>query len=210
MAGAPVVLLVVVLASAGQAPDSVVYELSPASRFEVKTGKAGLLGFAGHDHLIRARAFSGLIVYYPGAPSDSHVEIVVLADSLEVLTPADTQEIRKVTEAMRTEVLHVDQHPEITFFSTALAPIDHLADAFRVRGVLTLAGQTREVSAEVRVVVGPDSLRATSTFSVKQTDFGIKPYRGGPAGLVRVADRVKMDVQVLGIRVSPAPKVTPP
>jgi len=51
----------------------------------VKTGKAGLFGFAGHSHLIRARAFSGQVAYYPKAPANSHLEITVLADSLEVL-----------------------------------------------------------------------------------------------------------------------------
>src|SRR2546427_4993826 len=41
------------------ARDSVVYRVSPTSRFEVKTGKAGLFGFAGHEHLIRARGCTG-------------------------------------------------------------------------------------------------------------------------------------------------------
>ena len=43
-------------AQLGGGRDSVVYVVTPASRFEVKTGKAGLLGFAGHGHLVRARA----------------------------------------------------------------------------------------------------------------------------------------------------------
>src|SRR5256886_9741034 len=37
------------------ARDSVVYRVSPISRFEVKTGKAGLFGFAGHEHVIQDR-----------------------------------------------------------------------------------------------------------------------------------------------------------
>src|SRR5438309_12038777 len=95
--------------------DSVVYAISAASRFDVKTGKAGLFGFLGHDHVIRARAFSGRVVYYPSAPASSHVAITVPVDSLEVLTPPDTEEIRKVTAAMRTDVLQVDRCPEMTF-----------------------------------------------------------------------------------------------
>ena len=86
-------------AQGGEA-DSVVYALSAASRFEVKTGKAGLLGFAGHAHVVRAHGFAGRVVYFPNAPSRSRVEIVVPADSLVVLT-ADTAELRKVTQAMR-------------------------------------------------------------------------------------------------------------
>jgi polyisoprenoid-binding protein YceI len=181
--------------------DSLVYVLSPASRFEVKTGKAGLLGFAGHDHVIRARVVSGRVIYRPNAPADSRIEIAVPADSLEVLTPPDTAEIRKVTQSMRDDVLHVDQYAAITFVSTAVAPI---ADGFRVQGRLTMVAVTRDVAADFRVEVGVDTLRAIGSFSVKQTDFGIKPYRGGPAGTVRVADRVTFDVEAIAIR-SPQP-----
>jgi polyisoprenoid-binding protein YceI len=178
-------------------PDSAVYVLSGASRFDVKTGKAGLLGFAGHEHRIRARAFAGRVVFRPNAPADSRVEISVPADSLDVLTPPDTAEIRKVTQSMRTDVLHVDRYPLIHFVSAGVAPT---ADGFRVQGRLTLAGETRDVTVDLRVAVGPDTLRATGRFSVKQTDFGIRPYRGGPGGTVRVADRVTFELEAVGIR----------
>lgn len=181
--------------------DSVIYVLSAASRLEVKTGKAGLLGFAGHAHLVRARAFSGRMVYNPNAPSESRVEITVPAESLEVLTPPDTAERRKVTQAMRTEVLHAAEYPLISFVSTDMTAIP---DGFRVRGQLTLAGQTRDVTTDMRVEIGTDTLRATGSFSVKQTEFGIKPYRGGPGGTVRVADRVTFSLEAVGTR-SPQP-----
>ncbi|HXL54286.1 MAG TPA: YceI family protein [Gemmatimonadales bacterium] len=182
-------------------PDSVVYVLSAASQFEVKTGKAGLFGFAGHAHVIRARGVTGRIVYHPNAPAESRVEIVVPADSLEVLTPPDTAEIRKVTQAMRTEVLHVDEHPVISFASDS---VTRTADGFQIQGRLTLAGQTGDVSCDIRAEVGADTLRATGGFSVKQTDYGIRPFRGGPAGTVRVADRVTFSFDVVGVR-TPGP-----
>jgi len=185
----------------GGEPDSVVYVLSAASRFEVKTGKAGLLGFAGHTHVVRARGFAGRVVYYPNAPAESRVEITVPADSLAVVASSDTAEIRKVTQAMRTDVLHADEYPVISFVSTAVTPT---VDGFQVGGRLTLAGQTRDVSCDIRAGVGPDTLRAAGGFSVKQTDYGIRPYRGGPAGTVRVADRVTFSFEAVGIR-SPGP-----
>lgn len=181
----------------GGGSDSVVYVLSAASRFEVKTGKAGLFGFAGHEHVVSARGVTGRVVYYPNAPAEARVEIVVPADSLEVLTPPDTAEIRKVTQAMRTDVLHVDQYPVISFVSDRVTPT---GEGFQVQGRLTLAGQTREVSCDIRAEVGTDTLRATGGFSVKQTDYGIRPFRGGPAGTVRVADRVTFSFEAVGIR----------
>jgi polyisoprenoid-binding protein YceI len=187
---------------AAQAPprDSVVYSLTPASRFEVKTGKAGLFGFAGHDHLVRAHASSGRIVYYPNSPADSRVDVVVPVDSLEVLTPPDTAEIRKVTETMRSEVLHPDRYPLVTFVSTSVTPA---GDGLELHGQLTIAGQTRDVVVVVRLETAGDTLRALGRFSVKQSEFGITPYRGGPAGTVRVADRVEFNLAAVAVRSLP-------
>ncbi len=180
-----------------QQPDSVLYILLPQSRFDVQTGKSGLFAFAGHDHLIRAQAASGRIVRFPGAPERSRVEIVVPSERLEVLTPPDTEEIRKVTAAMRTDVLDIANHPEIRFVSSAATPIP---DGLRIRGDLTLVGKTREVTVDVRLVQSADTLRAIGTFAVKQTDFGIRPYRGGPAGIIRVADRVTFSFEAVALR----------
>jgi polyisoprenoid-binding protein YceI len=177
--------------------DSVVYRLAPGSRLEVKTGKAGLFGFAGHSHVIRARAFSGNVVYHPHAAARSHLQITVQTDSLEVLTPPDTAEIRKVTEAMRTETLHIDQYHEIRLVTKEVSPTAH---GFHILGALTLVGQTRDVPIDVSVEAGADSLRAQAMFAIKQTDFGIKPFSGGPAGTVKVADRVTFTIDAVAVR----------
>jgi polyisoprenoid-binding protein YceI len=183
-------------AGQGAPADSVIYRLIPASRLEVKTGKAGLFGFAGHSHLIRARAVAGRVALYPGAVSRSHLELAVPSDSLEVLTPPDTAEIRKVTEAMRSEVLHVEQFPEIAFASKEVTPTH---GGYHLVVALTLAGVTRDVPIDALVETTGDTLRARGTFSVKQTDFGIRPYRGGPGGTVKVADRVTFDFEAIGV-----------
>jgi polyisoprenoid-binding protein YceI len=180
-----------------QQPDSILYRISPHSRFDVQAGKSGLFSFVGHEHLIRAQAMSGQIVHFPGAPERSRVEIVVPSERLEVLTPPDTEEIRKVTAAMRRDVLDVANHPEIRFVSSAVTPIP---DGLRIRGDLTLVGVTREVTVDVRLVQHADTLRAIGRFAVKQSDFGIRPYRGGPGGIVRVADRVTFSFEAVALR----------
>src|SRR5258706_8009532 len=146
--------------------DSIVYHLSPASRLEVKTGKAGLFGFAGHEHTIRATGFSGRVVYFPDSPRSSRVEVRIATDSLEVMTPPDTEEIRKVTEAMRGKVLHVDRFPEILFAGRTISASD---EAFRMFATLTLRGETRTFPIDVQVTALRDTIRATSTFSIKQS-----------------------------------------
>ena len=182
------------------ARDSVVYELAPSSRFVVRTGKAGLFGFAGHEHLIQARQFSGRVVYYPHQPQGSHLAVSIATVGLEVLTPPDTEEIRKVTAAMRADVLDVAQYPEITLTSQA---VELAGDTLRIQAALTLKGQTRTVPLTVRVRIEPDTLHATTTFSVRQSDYGVRPYRGGPGGTVRVADAVTFDIDAVALRRPP-------
>lgn len=178
------------------APDSVVYHVDPSSRLVVKTGKAGLFGFAGHTHVIRARAVSGVLVYRPGTASSS-LRLRVPTDSLEVLTPPDTAEIRKVTEAMRTEVLHPDRHPEMVFAADSVRAESGKVD---LQLAVTIEGITRQVPVKADVTIGPDTIRAAGTFTAKQTDFGIKPFSGGPAGTVKVADRVTFCFDLVAVR----------
>ena len=184
-------------ASSGLAADSVVYQLEPGSRLRVKTGKAGVFGFVGHNHLIESHAVHGAVVYYPREPERSHLEITVVADSLQVLTPPDTAEIRKVGETMRTEVLRTADYPTIRLVSREVQP---KGDGFHIVGDMTLAGQTRTVPLDVVTRIGRDTLRAGSTFSLKQSDFGIKPFRGGPGGTVKVADRVTIQLDAVAVR----------
>ena len=184
-------------ASATPAADSVVYELGPGSRLQVKTGKAGVFGFVGHNHVIESHAVHGAVVYYPREPERSHLEITVQADSLQVLTPPDTAEIRKVGETMRTEVLRTADYPTIRLVSREVQPKGH---GFHIVGDMTLAGQTRAVPLDVVTRIGSDTLQAGSTFSLKQSDFGIKPYQGGPGGTVKVADRVTIEIEAVAVR----------
>ena len=192
-------LLAAVPAAAGRAqapsgPDSTVYRLDPASRLVVKTGKAGLLGFAGHPHVIQAHAVKGELVYRPGRAASS-LHLTLPTDSLEVLTPPDTEEIRKVTESMRNDVLHVDRYPEMRFAADSL---DARSGRMSFALLVTMAGKTRPVPVTAEVTIAPDSIRAIGTFTVKQTDFGIEPYSGGPGGTVKVADKVTMCFDLIG------------
>jgi polyisoprenoid-binding protein YceI len=180
----------------GAPPDSVVYNLSPGSRLVVRTGRTGFFGFAGHTHVIRARAVTGQLIYREGTPASS-LRLTVPTDSLEVLTPPDTAEIRKVTQAMRTDVLHVDKYPRMTFAADSLSA---KTGKMEFPLAVTMEGVTRPIPVTADVTLGPDTIRARGTFTAKQTDFGIKPFRGGPGGIVKVADEVKFCFDLVAVR----------
>ena len=68
---------------------------------------------------------------------------------------------------------------------------------------MTLVGQTRELPIDVTARIGVDTLEAASTFAIKQTDFGIKPFSGGPGGTVKVADKVTFNIRAVAVRAGP-------
>jgi polyisoprenoid-binding protein YceI len=195
-----ITVFIVALLAGVIAPAPVVYEISPLSRFEVSTTTSGLFSFVGHNHAIRAHGVTGRVVYAPGDPAGWSVEIMVPAESLEVLTPPDTAERRKVTEAMRTDVLDVARYPAIRFASRAVSSVP---GGVKVTGDLTLVGTSRPVTVTMALRQAADTLRADGTFTVKQSDFGVTPYHGGPGGLVHVADRVTFRLAVVAVRVVP-------
>jgi hypothetical protein len=114
-----------------------------------------------------------------------------------VLTPPDTAEIRKVTQAMRTEVLHVDKYPEMTFSADSL---DARSGKMQMQLDVTMEGKTRAIPVTADVTIGRDTIRAGGSFVAKQTDFGIKPFSGGPAGSVKVADKVTFCFDLVATR----------
>lgn len=176
--------------------DSVVYAVAPGSRFEVKTSKGGLFAVFGHSHRIQARAFTGCIVYRPDDVADSRVEIRIPTDSLQVLTPSDTAEIRQVTANMRNEVLDVHQYPDIGFASSVVKPTD---GGLKITGVFAMHGVQRAVTVDVKTTVAPDTLRASTSFRLKQTDFDIHPYHAA-LGTVSVGNDVTIILDVVAVR----------
>jgi polyisoprenoid-binding protein YceI len=173
------------------------YRLSPQSRLDVLTGKAGVFGGFGHDHRIRARSFSGSIAYDPANVAASSVEITIQTRDLDVLPiGADRKDAPRIEEAMREDVLHVDRWPTIAFRSRSVAPIE---GGVRVTGDLTLAGQTHPVTVDMRLQAGGQRLLANGRFSIRQTDWGIEPYSAA-LGTIKVANEVTFDLRAIGIR----------
>lgn len=172
------------------------YTLTEESRFEVKTGKAGMLRGLAHAHVVRARSFSGRMTYDRKNRENSSVEITVMAEGLEILTAAKPSDKQKIREAMLTKVLNARQHPEIKFVSRK---VERTERGVRIGGELTLVGSTRPVSVDVVLTEQGEKLSARGTFSVRQTEFGIKPYKAA-MGTIQVADEVTFDFEAIGAR----------
>jgi polyisoprenoid-binding protein YceI len=159
------------------------------SRATIDVGKAGAFSFAGHTHEVEAPLTSGVIRLDPDAPSKSDVRLEFNAAAMRVTGKGESaDDVPKVQQAMLSDmVLDVKKYPSIVFESTSVtargaAPSLDLT----VAGKLTIRGTTKAVTAPVAVKIDGATLTATGRFSIKQTDFGIKPISIG--GVVKVKD----------------------
>jgi hypothetical protein len=159
---------------------------------EVLVFREGLLSAVGHDLLLRVTSFE-IAVEGEHAVSgrfDAGSLRVVIAmreghPLPDALRPRDRREIE---ETIAGTVLHVDRFPDIRFASSE---VRRTPTGYGVRGSLTLAGHTRPLE----LVVRRDEGRLGTDVTLRQPDFGIKPYRA-MLGALRVKEDVIVRVSI--------------
>ncbi len=197
-------LLVLVIAGPAQAAPRV-YTLDPAhSRLTIHVGKAGLFGFAGHEHEVVAGAFRGTATFDPERPAQSSqasVDLTFDAGTLRVTgqgePPADVPQVQAAM--VGATCLDAGRFPTIRFVSTSVAAAGAAGPNggdLALRGELTLHGITRPLTLRVHLEVSGQTLEATGTTTLKQTDFGITPI--SKAGVVKVKDELTLSWRIRG------------
>ncbi len=168
------------------------YEVGPQNaELLVNTRRSGAAAKAGHDLVIEVTSWSGALVLGP-EPSDTSITLHADGDSLRVregsggiqaLQDDDKENIRQTID---DEVL---TRTAIDFRSSTVEPGLEVGN-LRVRGELELAGQTRPIDFELTLT---DDGLLTGNATVKQSDWGIKPY-SGLFGALKVVDEVEVSV----------------
>lgn len=151
------------------------------SRVFVRVSTKGLFSVLARDHRIAAPIASGSVTLgdHPA------VQLMIETRNLRVLdpeVPADTRQ--EIEETMLgPKVLNAARYPEIVFSSQHVTRTGQ--DDWRVRGRLTLHGQTHSLTLDVNETGGVYQ----GTVEIRQSDFGITPIRIA-AGTVKVKDAV--------------------
>jgi polyisoprenoid-binding protein YceI len=177
------------------------YTLVPSeSSFWVSVGKAGLFSALAHDHEIGVKRFSGRVVVPEAGASGGSLEMEVDATSLEVLDKNPSEEDKKkIFNSMHNEVLESAKHPKIAFKSVSVNDVKQTGDgaySFVVNGDLTLRGVTKRIAVPVAATITPQQLRATGKYTLKQSDYGIKPYSAA-GGAVKVKDEIVVNFNIV-------------
>ena len=129
---------------------------------------------------------------------------MVQAASLEVSGDVSDKDRREIERTMQDKVLGIETYPEIIFDSSAARVSPSGPGQYRVEmvGLLRLHSVTREQVVSGRVTVGPDRLRASGEFSLRQTDYGIELVLVA-GGALKVKDELKFSFDVLASSVRP-------
>jgi polyisoprenoid-binding protein YceI len=156
------------------------------SALTVRVYKAGVFSALGHDHEIAAPVAMGTVDI-----AAHTVELRVKTAALKVRDRNVSDKDRAQIEStmLGTEVLDAASHPEIVFRSTTATPGG--AGSWTVNGNLTLHGQTRPVTVEVRETGG----HYVGTSRLKQTEFGITPVKVA-GGTIRVKDEILIEFDI--------------
>lgn len=160
----------------------------------VLTYKEGLLSAVAHDLQIRVGRFS--VDIDEARPA---VEARFDAASLEVVSAMQNGvpregalsegDKRKIEQNIVDDVLHSKRFPEITFTSSSVVEAD---DEVRVEGALTLHGQRRTITVRART----EGDRRVAEGSLRQPDFGIKPY-SAMLGTLKIKPEVTVRISLL-------------
>jgi len=177
------------------------YTIVPSeSSFWVFAGKAGFFSMLAHDHDIGVKSFSGRVVIPEAGASGGSLDMEVDATSLAVLDKKPSEEDKKkIYDSMHKEVLESAKHQKITFKSVSVSDVKQTGNdaySFVVNGDLTLRGVTKRIAVPVAATITPQQLRATGKYTLKQTDFGIKPYSAA-GGTIKVKDEVVVNFNIV-------------
>ena len=140
----------------------------------------------------RFNRFDGSFVYDEADPARSAIEVTVETASI------DTNHAERDKHLRSEDFLHVAEHPQARFVSTAYTPLS--GNEARVEGEFTLRGVTRPVSLTVtQVGAGEDPWGGfrrgfAGNMTIRLKDYGID-YNLGPA-----SEELELMVGFEGIR----------
>jgi polyisoprenoid-binding protein YceI len=170
-----------------------------ASQFTVQVFAGGLLSSFGHNPTIAIRDFSGEAEVNPEEIERSSLKLTILAASLTVRDDISDKDRSEIERSMQQEVLESSSYPEIVYECSNLSAAKAGEGQYSVtlNGDLTMHGSTQSQPVAARVALSGDSLRAFGSFTIRQTDYGLKLFSAA-GGAMKVKDELKFSFNIVG------------
>jgi polyisoprenoid-binding protein YceI len=165
--------------------------------FTVRAFATGLLSVLGHNPTIAIPDFDGEILLNSEAVEQSSMRLVMHAASLTDTDDISEKDRTEINRAMHEEVLESDSYPEIVYECSSLTASKTGEGQYWValNGELTLHGVKRAQPVSARVSLNGDKLRAAGDFTVRQSDYEIRPVSAA-GGTIRLKDELKLQFDI--------------
>ena len=168
------------------------------SRFTVQAFATGLLSSFGHNPTIGIRDFDGQVDFVPGSYEKAHVRVTLRTAALEVLDEMKSDDLKKLQQTMYNDVLEVQRFPDTVYESSEITVQKLGTDSLlaRISGDLAFHGVKHSESFDARVTDMGEMLRISGEFSLRQSDYNIKPFSFA-AGALRLKDELKFKFELV-------------
>ncbi len=181
---------------------AVCYQLdAQLSRFQVRAYASGMLSAFGHNPVIAIREFTGEACFHPDSLEEASLHLTLSASSMTVTNDINDKDKAEIERAMQEQVLETQHYPDIKFDSSAVAASKTGEGQYRVKidGALSLRGVSRSQQIPAFVNVNADTFKANGEFTLKQTDYGIKPVSVA-GGTLKLKDELKFSFDIVARR----------
>jgi polyisoprenoid-binding protein YceI len=157
----------------------------------IRTGVAGRAARMGHRLTIAMKRWQATVGWADDEPVS--VELTVEVDSFEVLrgdggVKGLSGPEKALVKSNALKSLDAGRYPEIRFTADT---IDKTDEGYRLTGKLRIRGKSRKHVIDLRTEYLGESWQMSAESSVRQTEYGVKPY-SLLMGAVRVADEVSV------------------
>jgi polyisoprenoid-binding protein YceI len=169
------------------------------SLFSVQVFAAGIASVVAHSPKFAIRGYSGEMEFSPCDVQDAAVRLTIDAGSLEIMEELSKMDRREIERVMFDEVLEIKKYPKIEYESSAVSLAQPGTSRYRVDGSLTLHGVRRRTGMETQVMADEDYLRAQGTFSLLQSDYGLR-IASVAGGALSLRDELKGTYFLVGRR----------
>jgi polyisoprenoid-binding protein YceI len=168
-----------------------------ASKFLIRASATGLLAAFGHNPTISVPDFEGEILLNPDEVDQSSLRMVFHSASLTVTNDISEKDREEMERRMHDEVLEADSFPDIVYECSRISASKTGEGQYWValNGYLTLRGVNRSQPVSARVALSAETLRATGDFSLRQSDYEIRPVSGA-GGAVKLKDELKLSFDI--------------
>lgn len=167
------------------------------SRFTIQAFSGGMLSALGHNPKFVARDFSGDVTFDPDQPDAATMNLTMRAASLALVDDVSERDRQMMLKTMQDDVLESSKFPEFAYRCSQASVRAARPGQFEVmlNGELTLHGVTHHQPISANLSVTDPVLRATGEFTVRQSDYHIKPVTVA-GSMLKVKDELRCSFDI--------------